>query len=590
MTAAAVPARRRLSRGGGFTALGLVLGLFFFAAAAPSALYALYQAQWHFSVTTLTVVFAVYAVALLLALLTAGSLSDVVGRRPVLLAAIAAQLVAMALFAAADGVGWVFAARAVQGLATGLATSALSAGLVDLAPPGRASSASVVTTGGPTTGQALGAVGAGALVQFAPAPTVLVYLVMIVGFVASALAVWFLPETVAPGRLTARVFLPRVGLPPATRPAFLAAAPCVVAVWALSGLHLSLGPSLAASLLGSSDRLLSALVVTVLTGCGALAAVTARGRPPRAVLLCACVLLLAGMALTLAGIGLGGGSIAAFYAGTAVAGAGFGLGLLGTVSVVMSAAPAADRGRVAATLFVLAYLSFGLPAVAAGAATTAFGLRPVAMVYGVGIGALALLALVSTLALRPAGAAPAPPARPVVAVVGGPGDEAVIATADALAGDAGAPLVLADRLARAGGDRVERLEGDPASALAALVAARDARFVVVGDRHLVDLAPPGRALWEHTGRPLVVVPTEQPDFLTDPPALTGRVREADGGAIPAVLTVIDGSGRQVARGTRGRTAAFTCRSPVGANPVCSSCVAASMRWRRSCCRCVWAAP
>jgi hypothetical protein len=395
----------RLSRGGGFTTLGLVLGLFFFAAAAPSALYALYQARWQFSVTTLTAVFAVYAVALLLALLTTGSLSDVVGRRPVLLVAIGGQVVAMVLFAAADGVGWVFAARAVQGLATGLATSALSAGLVDLAPVERPASASVVTTGGPTTGQALGAVGAGALVQFAPAPTVLVYVLLLAGFVLAAVAVWFLPEPVATRPLRARVFVPRVGLPTEARPAFLAAAPCVVAVWALSGLHLSLGPSLAGQLLGSSDRLLSALVVTLLTGCGAIAAVAARTRPPRAVLVAGCVLLLVGMALTLVGVGVGSGSVAEFYAGTAVAGLGFGLGLLGTVSVVMTAAPTADRGRVAATMFVLAYLSFGLPAVAAGAATASSGLRPVAVVYGLGVGVLALAALIATLRLRPAAAA-----------------------------------------------------------------------------------------------------------------------------------------------------------------------------------------
>ncbi|WP_285589732.1 MFS transporter [Actinomycetospora sp. NBRC 106378] len=447
--------RRHLSRGGGFAALGLVLGLFFFAAAAPSALYALYQAQWRYSVTTLTAVFAVYAIALLVALLTTGSLSDVVGRRPVLLVAIGAQLVALVLFAAADGVGWLFAARAVQGVATGLATSVLSAGLVDLAPPERPSTASVVTTGGPTTGQALGAVGAGALVQFAPAPTVLVYAVMIVGFLACAVAVWFLPEPVTRRPLRVGVFVPRVGLPREARPAFLAAAPCVIAVWALSGLHLSLGPSLAGVLLGSGDRLLSALVVTLLTGCGAVAAVSGRGRPPRTVLVAGCGFLLLGMALTLWGIGPTA-SVTVFYVGTGVAGLGFGLGLLGTVSTVMTAAPAADRARVAATMFVLAYLSFGLPAVAAGAATPTFGLRTVAMVYGLAVGVLALVALVATLVVRPA---PAP-------------------AADAPAADAPCPT------------------------------------------------------------------------------LRGHVRDAEGGAVDAVLTLVDRHGRQVACGTTDHDGGF----------------------------------
>lgn len=462
--------RRHLSRGGGFVALGLVLGLFFFAAAAPSALYALYQAQWRFSVTTLTAVFAVYAVALLVALLTTGSLSDVVGRRPVLLVAIVAQLGAMVLFAVADGVGWVFAARAVQGVATGLATSALSAGLVDLAPPERPSTASVVTTGGPTTGQALGAVGAGALVQFAPAPTALVYVLLIVGFLGGAVAVWFLPEPVTRRPLRAAVFVPQVGLPRAARPAFLAAAPCVIAVWALSGLHLSLGPSLAGALLGSTDRLLSALVVTLLTGCGALAAVCGRGRAPRPVLVAACVFLVLGMALTLWGIGPAS-SVAVFYAGTGVAGLGFGLGLLGTVSAVMTAAPPADRGRVAATMFVLAYLSFGLPAVAAGAATPTFGLRPVATVYGLAVGVLALVALAATLALRPTGpTAPAEPTAPAAPAAPG-------------------------------------------------------------------VVPPG-------------------------PSVRGRVRDAQGCAVDAVLTLVDRHGRQVARAATDDDGAFLLRGDV----------------------------
>lgn len=400
----AAPARRTLARSAAFATVGAVLALFFFAAAAPSALYALYQAQWRFSPVTLTAVFAVYALALLAALLTTGSLSDVIGRRPVLLAAVGTQLIGMILFVAADGVVWLYAARAVQGAATGLATGALSAGLVDLGPPDRPSAASVVTTGGPTSGQALGAIAAGALVQFAPAPTHLVYALLIVGFVACGVALWFLPETVPRRPFRVAMLRPRVGVPRPARPAFLAAAPCVIAVWALSGLHLSLGPSLAASLLGSPDRLLSALVVALLTGCGALAAVAARARPPRAVLLVACGFLVAGMAVTLAGIA--GGSVVVLYLGTAVAGVGFGLGLLGTVTLVMSAAPVADRSRVASTLFVLAYLSFGLPAVAAGAAIGSFGLRTVAEVYGLGVGLLALVALAATLALptgRPRG-------------------------------------------------------------------------------------------------------------------------------------------------------------------------------------------
>ena len=124
--------RRRLPRGVAFWLLGTLM----FAASAPSPLYPVYQAEWHFSATTLTAVFAVYAITLLIALLVTGSLSDHLGRRPVILAALAVDGVAMVLFIAAHGILLLYLARALQGVATGAATSALSAGLIETQPRG----------------------------------------------------------------------------------------------------------------------------------------------------------------------------------------------------------------------------------------------------------------------------------------------------------------------------------------------------------------------------------------------------------------------------------------------------------------------
>ena len=82
----------------GFWVVALTLGLFLAAASAPSPLYGVYAARWHFSSTTLTAVFAVYAVALVGTLLVAGSLSDSIGRRPVIVAGLVLQAVSMGLF------------------------------------------------------------------------------------------------------------------------------------------------------------------------------------------------------------------------------------------------------------------------------------------------------------------------------------------------------------------------------------------------------------------------------------------------------------------------------------------------------------
>src|SRR5438132_7606269 len=117
----------RVGRGPAFWIVAATLVLFLFAAAAPSPLYAVYAARWRFSAIALTEVFAIYAIALLVALLLTGSLSDSLGRRRVILAALVIQLASIALFLLASGVGWLFAALVAYRVASGVASSALSA-------------------------------------------------------------------------------------------------------------------------------------------------------------------------------------------------------------------------------------------------------------------------------------------------------------------------------------------------------------------------------------------------------------------------------------------------------------------------------
>ncbi|MBM0256386.1 MFS transporter [Micromonospora sp. 4G55] len=113
----------RISPGVALFLLASILVSFLAASAAPTPLYGIYQERWHFSPITTTVVFAVYALAVLASLLTFGKLSDHVGRRPVLLVAIAIQMIALVVFVFAGGVPTLVAARVVQGLAAGVATA-----------------------------------------------------------------------------------------------------------------------------------------------------------------------------------------------------------------------------------------------------------------------------------------------------------------------------------------------------------------------------------------------------------------------------------------------------------------------------------
>ena len=149
-------ARLKFSRAASFWLLATVLAFMLFAASAPSPLYVVYQARWHFSSLTLTAIFGVYVLALLAMLLITGRLSDHLGRRPVVLLALVVQIASMLAFIAARDVGMLFAARFLQGLGTGLATGALSAWLLDLQPPDHPGLGSLVVSVAPVAGLAAG--------------------------------------------------------------------------------------------------------------------------------------------------------------------------------------------------------------------------------------------------------------------------------------------------------------------------------------------------------------------------------------------------------------------------------------------------
>jgi hypothetical protein len=365
-----------------------VLVLFLAASAAPTPLYRVYQVRWGFSATTLTAVFAVYVLFLLMTVLIFGSLSDHVGRRPVIMTALAVDMAACILFLLAHGVGALFAGRALQGVAVGLAGSALGAAMLDLRPIG--SLASLVTTNAGTVGLALGALGTSVLVQYGPVPTKLVWWLLLGTFLAAILLAAATPEpgTVRPGALAS--LRPDVSVPRSARGTFARAAPCLVAVWALGGFYLSLGPSLAAQLSGSHNLLWGGVITFLLTGLGAVTSLVFRNSAPPAVMLGGCLGLLGGAVVTVAAVVAS--TPALLLLGTVMAGLGFGPANLGAFRVIMARASASDRAGLIAAIYIVNYLAFGLPALIAGIATSHFGLHDTALVYSVAIALLAAAA------------------------------------------------------------------------------------------------------------------------------------------------------------------------------------------------------
>jgi MFS family permease len=372
--------------------------LFMAASGAPSPLYVVYQQEWGFSDTTLTVVFAVYILGLLCTLLVIGAVSDHVGRRPVLAGAIALESVALVLFIAANGVAVLTLARVSQGIATGAAVTALGAALVDLNPPESPKLAGLVNSVAPIGGIAFGALGCGALVQYAPRPTHLVYVLLLAGMAVAAYAVYRMPESTTPRPGALASLRPRVGIPARLRPEVFALLPIGTASWALGGLYLSLGPSVAASIFGLDNHLVGGLVVTLLAGTGAATAFVMRARSADTAMTVGASLLTAGMVVTLAGIEAESTAIA--VAGTLVAGVGFGASALAFFGTLARIAEPDERGELFAAAYVISYTAFSVPAVAAGFASSSFGLRPTTIVYSVIVVALGIAALIAQRSLR----------------------------------------------------------------------------------------------------------------------------------------------------------------------------------------------
>ena len=364
--------------------------------AAPTPLYAIYQTQWHFTPITTTVVFGVYAMAVLVALLTLGKLSDHVGRRPVLLAALAVHAGSLVVFATATGVPALLTARVVQGLSTGAALGAIGAAMLDM----DRELGTFANAVAPGMGTASGAILSALAVRFLPDPTHLIYLALIGVLAVQAIAIAAMRETVsrAPGALAS--LRPEITLPRALRAPVLTAVPVLFAVWALAGLYGALGPALVHALTGSGNVVLGGLSLFMLAASAVVAIMLLRRAAARMVMVFGILALITGVAVTVIAVSLG--SVVVFFAGSVIAGAGFGSGFQGGIRTVVPLAAAHERAGLVSLLYVVSYLGLGVPAVLAGFGVVhGGGLVNTARYYGAAVIVLASLALFGLLKNRP---------------------------------------------------------------------------------------------------------------------------------------------------------------------------------------------
>jgi MFS family permease len=383
--------RRTISSGLAFTGAAITFTSLYLAAGALTPLLVVYKDQWSFSASLLTLAFAAYAVGFLAALLTLGSLSDRIGRRPVLIGALLVQLASNLMFLVAPDVRWVVAARIVQGVAGGAATAAFTAALVELAPPNRKRLGAILGSVGVTGGLAFGSLLAGLAIQLSPHANAIVFVVLTIVTILGIVVVALSPETVtrAPGAL--RSLIPRVSVPGAARQEFVAAAPVLAAVWMLAGLSGGLAPSMVRSVFHLDSGLLNGLTGFVAPATSAVIGLAFARLDPRLTMTVGIYASIVGPIVIIGGVLAG--SLTTMIIGQVVAGVGFGAAFTAALRLILPLTAEHQRASVVAAIYVVCYVAFGVPIVIAGYLAGPLGVVPAVVWYSAVAVLLALTSL-----------------------------------------------------------------------------------------------------------------------------------------------------------------------------------------------------
>ncbi|MEZ3498500.1 MFS transporter [Pantoea sp. KPR_PJ] len=363
--------------------------LFSATSSAPTPLYPLYRSLYHLSPAMITVIFASYAFALLLALLTLGRLSDFVGRRAMMLAALLCNAAALAIFMLAHSADMLILARVIQGLATGIALPTFGAAILD----GNKVRGPLLNSVTAFLGLLAGSLAGATLVTYAPFPTVSIYALLFMLMLLALALLPLMPETVTPVSGALSALKPQIAVPPRALGPLLRLLPVNIATWALGGFYLSLMPTLAILATGSDSPFIGGGVVSTLMLSATASVFLFRRLPPPRALSLGTLALIGGVAVTLSGINHHLSTL--LFLGTAIAGQGFGSVFSTIMKIVMPLAESHQRAGLFAAFLVESYLAFALPAMVAGFAVLQLGLTATANYYCLGILLMATLSLLA---------------------------------------------------------------------------------------------------------------------------------------------------------------------------------------------------
>ncbi|MBA4863640.1 MFS transporter [Streptomyces sp. PSKA54] len=345
----------------------------------PTPLYGLYREQIGFSELLVTVVFAVYAIGVIAALLIAGDFSDVLGRRPILLCALGLAALSALCFLSEGGLPLLFAGRVLSGLSAGLLSGTGTAAVLELAPAGRRARAGFAATAANMGGLGLGPLTAGVLAEYGPWPLWLPFLMHLALLVIAVAVTWLLPETVH--RSGERRLLRPQGMvvPAEVRGVFAPSALAAFAGFSLLGLFTAVAPAFLSETLGVHNLAVSGAVVFSVFCASTVGQLLMSRVSARSALPVGCLVLVAG--LLLVGVSLLLASLPFLLVGAVAGGIGQGLAFRAGLTVVSAAAPENRRGATISAFFVVAYGGISVPVIGVGALTMALGLRNAGLVF-----------------------------------------------------------------------------------------------------------------------------------------------------------------------------------------------------------------
>ena len=372
---------RTLSRRASFFVAASIAAIALWTSAAPTVTYPVYAAEWHLPTSVTTAIFAVYPIVLVLALAVFGNLSDYIGRRATILIGLLGSFVGVVLFAVAPSVEWLFVGRAFMGLGVAFSLSPATAAIVEFSKPGEGKRAGAITTASTAVGLVLATLVGGALIEYAPLPTHLNFIVLAVVVAVVAAFAWFLPRhTAAEARGRWR---PRgITVPRGIRRFFIIGAVSVTAAYTVGVIVLSLGADIAQELIQSDNALVNGAVLALNAAAIAIAAIVLRSLRPVNLIMIGAGATVVGLAVMLASSAQH--SLPLFLIAAVITGVGYSMLFGGGLGIVSATAPAHHRAGTLSAVYLIAYFFQGATALFLGALATGYDLQ-LALEIGAGI-------------------------------------------------------------------------------------------------------------------------------------------------------------------------------------------------------------